>query len=98
MRIYPASGLTCCDNTPTAAFVLFISPDLDRELQRCSSLLEFLGGGEELWEPSEANGGKMSGEEAIRCPSGPGAPYIHGGQLHARPSEGTRFSQETGKP
>ena len=46
-RIYPASGLTCCDNTPTAAFVLFISQDLDRELQSCSSHWGF-GGEEEL--------------------------------------------------
>ena len=57
-KIYPASGLACSDNTPIAAFVLFISLDLDRELQRCSSHLGFSGGGEELWELSEANGGK----------------------------------------
>ena len=37
----------------------------------------------------------MNGEEAIPCPSGPGTPYIHGGQLHASPNEGTWFSQET---
>ena len=60
--------------------------------------LGFLGGGEELWELSVENGGKMRGEEAILCPSGPGAPYIHGDQLHASPNEGTWFSQETGKP
>ena len=71
-RIYPASGLACSDNTPTATFVLFISLDLDRELQRCSSHWGF-------WRWRGALGakcgewGEMSGEEAIPCPSGPGS-------------------------
>ena len=49
-------------------------------------------------EPKQGEWGEMSGEEAIPCPSGPGAPYIDGDQLHVSPNKGTQFSQKTGKP